>query len=639
MFKLAWRIAVPRYESDAAFERLLTLMGAHLPLFDEVCFFETVTHQLYVEPAILERRAAILAQRIAACRELGIPSVGINVLTSIGHIDEAWDTNPPLPFQPMVGHDGALARGSGCPNDPALRTYVDWKYRLFAAARPDFIWVDDDFRIHHHTVPFPCFCERCLGLMSAETGARWTREQLVSALDQPEAEVTRRAWVERNVRSLEDLLTLIGRSVRALDPAIALGLMTAGPGWQTYSGVQIGRWLTALGATKLRPGGGFYGDAGRLDILGKALDCGRQLEGLPEPVVDTQYELENFPYQRLAKAGATVAHETTLALAVGHTGIAYNALGMSDLGFEDAEALLASIGQGRAGWDELAEVARGTQAAGLWPAWSRDLAWKRELQPGETWWHVAPWHNSVAPTALAEIGLPLAAQAPGDGTILVGRMVEAFDDAELQAMLAGPLLLDGVALGCLEARGLGHLTGVRVTASHTNGLAERFTDDALSGPFAGELRDARIEFWGDSRGQAVALEPLADGVRSLACLEDYFGRPGACCLSAYENELGGRVAVMGYAPWMFLRSVAKRHQLLNLADWLTRDRLAARLDEPVSVTPWVRLDAERRHGFVVLLNHGLEPTPPLTLRVRLAGGEVVRTVAPMAAWSTAVVVV
>ncbi|MBI5835310.1 MAG: hypothetical protein HZB16_23630 [Armatimonadetes bacterium] len=639
MFKLAWRIAVPRYETDAAFDRLLALFHANLPILDEVCFFETVTHQLYVEPAILERRAAILADRITACRELGIPSVGINVLTSIGHIDEAWDTNPPLPFQPMIGHDGGVAKGSGCPNDPALRQYVDWKYRLFAGAKPDFIWVDDDFRIHHHTVPFPCFCDRCLGLLSAETGVRWTREALVNALDQPEAGATRRAWVERNVRSLEDLLTHIGRSVRAVDPGIELGLMTAGPGWTTYSGVQIGRWLRALGATKLRPGGGFYGDAARLGIIDKALDCGRQLEDLPEAVTDTQYEMENFPYQRLAKAGATLAHETLLALANGHTGIAYNALGMSDLGFEDEEHLLAAIHAGRVGWDELANVARGTHAAGLWPAWSRDLAWKRELEPGETWWHPSAWHSSMVPTALAEIGLPLAAQAPGDGTILVGRMVEALDDDELRALLSGGLLCDGVALGALEARGLGHLTGVRTAGSYTNGLAERLTDDTLNGSFAGELRDARIEFWGDSRGQAVALEPLDDGARVLARLEDYFGRPGEACVSAYENEYGGRVAVMGYAPWMFLRSVSKRWQLLSLADWLTRDRLAVRIDEPVSVTPWVRLDAERRRGFVVLLNHGLDVLESVTVRVRLADGETAHRVGPMAAWSTAVVVV
>ena len=93
-----------------------------------------------------------MGKRVRALKQAGIPSVGINVLTTIGHNNEAWDYNVPLPFQPMVGHDGAVSKGCGCPNTKPFREYVQAKYALIAKARPDFIWVDDDIRMHQRGI-------------------------------------------------------------------------------------------------------------------------------------------------------------------------------------------------------------------------------------------------------------------------------------------------------------------------------------------------------------------------------------------------------------------------------------------------------------------------------------------------------
>jgi len=62
-------------------------------------------------------------------------------------------------------------------------------------------------------------------------------------------------------------------AIRKTDPRIAIGLMTAGASWTTYSGQAFERWFTVLGATKARPGGGCYSDAAPLEMLDKALEC------------------------------------------------------------------------------------------------------------------------------------------------------------------------------------------------------------------------------------------------------------------------------------------------------------------------------------------------------------------------------
>ena len=74
---------------------------------------------------------------------------------------------------------------------------------------------------------------------------------------------------------------------------------------------------------------------------------------------------------------------------------------------------------------------------------------------------------------------------------------------------------------------------------------------------------------------------------------------------------------MGYAPWMFLYSLPKREQLLNLADWVTHSRLPVRIDEALTLTPIMRLSQDRQRGAVMLFNWGLDEIAKATVHFRL----------------------
>ena len=176
---LSWRIGLPQWETDAAFGKLLSLLGEYRSVVDEVCLFDSITHHLYIPLDNYARRMEVAAGRLDALRRAGVGSAGIKVLCTIGHINEAWDYMPPLPFQAMVGHDGSVSTGCACPNTPEMRAYVRAKYELVARARPDFIWVDDDIRMHHHGVAWGCFCPTCLAQFAERAGGPFTREELV----------------------------------------------------------------------------------------------------------------------------------------------------------------------------------------------------------------------------------------------------------------------------------------------------------------------------------------------------------------------------------------------------------------------------------------------------------------------------
>jgi len=614
---LSWRIGLPQWETDEPFENLLALLQEHKSVVDEVAMFETITHHLYIPLDIYARRMELAAKRLDAFRQADIPSVGINVLCTIGHVNEAWSYMPPLPFQAMVGHDGSVSHSCACPNTPEMRAYVRAKYELVARAKPDFIWVDDDIRMHYHGVEFGCFCPACLALFATRAGRTYTREELVQAFDVPGQGGVRELWVEQNIATLESLMTEVRTTIHKVNAGIVIGKMTAGPGWTTYSGQALDRWFTALGATKGRPGGGFYTDERPLDMLYKALECGRQRAALPPSVRNVQYELENFPYQRLKKSPASVVNECSLALAHGLNGVAFNMLGMPASTFEDNLPWVKAIPAARPVWEKWVAHAAGLPTAGLWAAWSAQMMARRSVRPGENWWGMGR-HNINIPKVLGEIGLPLASDTPACGTVLCGHVAEVFSDDELKAMLARGVLMDSMALELLTERGLGHLTGVRLAKRLDNGMWERFTDDPMNGRAAGEIRDARIEFWGDAKGMADVLEPIAQGVRVLTNIEDYFARPQGPGMTAFENELGGRVVVMGYAPWIFLHSVGKRLQLQNASDWLSRDTMPVRVDETVPLVAVARVAADRQRGAVMLLNAGFDAIPEATVHLRFS---------------------
>jgi hypothetical protein len=275
---------------------------------------------------------------------------------------------------------------------------------------------------------------------------------------------------------------------------------------------------------------------------------------------------KTFLIRRCSNPSATVVNECTLAFALGLNGIAFNVLGMWEGELDEFRPILHRTQTLRPLWERLAAHTQGLSTAGLWPAWSEKLMASRSVQTGEDWFCVKTncydrRYDITLPNILAEIGLPLAVDRPAAGTVLVGRVAEAFDNDALKEMLSGGVLMDSTALEVLTERGLDHYTGVQLARQLDNGVRERFSNDPLNGRHAGEIRDARIEFWGNARGMGDELKAQAKGVRVLATMETYDSRPQGACMTAFENTLGGRVVVMGYAQWIYLHSVAKRAQL------------------------------------------------------------------------------
>jgi hypothetical protein len=130
------------FETDEQFDKLIALLNAHRSAVDEIAFFTDYWHHNYHPLDRFAKLTATMARRVDTLHSAGYRSVGINVLDTLGHIDEAWDFLP-MPFPTEMRQDGTRSKSRVCPSSPEFNAYIPKKYELVAQAKPDFIWVDD----------------------------------------------------------------------------------------------------------------------------------------------------------------------------------------------------------------------------------------------------------------------------------------------------------------------------------------------------------------------------------------------------------------------------------------------------------------------------------------------------------------
>ena len=64
-------------------------------------------------------------------------------------------------------------------------------------------------------------------------------------------------------------------------------------------------------------------------------------------------------------------------------------------------------------------------------------------------------------------------------------------------------------------------------------------------------------------------------------------------MTLYENELGGRICVMGYSAYCMVDSLTRRKQIINVCDWLTDGKMRSRLLTDCLAAQYVRVDGAR----------------------------------------------
>ena len=160
--KFAQRLSPRAWVDDSVHEETLAFLEKYTDTIEEIALFSNSGHNDKAD-ALDQLRQEIpkLKKGMQDFRDVGFKNVGVNVLVTIGHIDEVSGEDA-LPFQKIVGYQGDVSHVCCCPNNEDFLQFTEEKYKLYAQAEPDFIWVDDDIKIFWNGVKFGCFCPECL---------------------------------------------------------------------------------------------------------------------------------------------------------------------------------------------------------------------------------------------------------------------------------------------------------------------------------------------------------------------------------------------------------------------------------------------------------------------------------------------
>lgn len=152
------------------------------------------------------------AQAKAAIGKTDLP-VGILIQATIGH---GWTPAVPAAFNRLEFPHTANQPYIMCPLDDDFRAYIRDAVRKLASYKPDFIMVDDDFRML--TCRNGCYCPLHIARFNAEQGTSYDKAALVDAVRNDPA--VARAYDDLQKRSLMEVAAIMREAIDEIDPAL-----------------------------------------------------------------------------------------------------------------------------------------------------------------------------------------------------------------------------------------------------------------------------------------------------------------------------------------------------------------------------------------------------------------------------------
>lgn len=568
--------------------------------------------------------AELLAERRAQFAAVGIP-VAFWMGQTLGHPGGFNGSTSGVrpPFQHEVDVEGREIDSCLCPLCPRLRDYLCGALARIARAQPESILLDDDFRLSRQN-PNWCLCQLHLAAFRRRGLPDLPRRELLRLALSGEPGPERAAWWSVHEDSHLDLGRALGEAVRAVAPQVRLGLCSTQSGWDD---LDLPRLLSAM-AGPLRPlfrshGAPYWLGGGQPPAnLGGIIEQNRQQRAWLQaalPDAEVLYEGDTFPHlsTRCPVSTFDAWHQALLA-AGARRFLSYACSYVSPLHFETGYTAMLQRQRGRYAAICAAAPAEASDL-GLSVPW-RSGAMRRLANPPAS---ERPLSGHACPPPLqlcARLGIPVAYGCAVGPVLLSGRQAALASDAELAAWAGRGLVVDAVAAGVLQGRGIA--CGIVGTAPALAPNAEHFLDDPLNGPFAG----GAVAMWSSQPAIYHRLRPAAAAV-AVSAFRDAAGGDWGPAVLRWQDATSRRFAVLGWdlaaahGELQLHWSHARRHQLQRLLAWVARAPLPCTVDAAnVQVTVRRRADGGTAVG---VLNCGIDPlTPVLRLAPALAARRV-----------------
>ena len=481
---------------------------------------------------------------------LGI-TTSINPWPTLLHGDRGRQLRPSQHFDLMVDPYGRQATAVACPLCPEWRSYLASVYALYASAKPEFVWVEDDFRLHNHA-PLQwggCFCERHMAEYARRAGQALSREDFLAGLLQPgKPHPYRRIWLETSRDTMVENARIIGQAVRAVSPHTRVGLMSSVPSVHAAEGRDWHGILNGLAAGRapvIRPHLPSYTEVSPQSYaLGFAAVSSLTCAVIP-PQTEIYPELENFPHSRFAKSKTFTQFQIESALALGAEGITLNLYDMMGNGILPGEGYQTILAANKDYLDAVTRLnLKQAPRAGVKVLVSPKHAWHMHLDGGSGMNRLYPsevfWAQLLSALGIA-CTYCLDDQISGQVVALTGQILRALDRTGIESLFQkNTILLDGDAAMTLLDLGLGDLAGIKAAGWRQADEGCLAYEQATAGQRYCNLQGARISAQSNV-GDYLQID-YQDAADIESIVYDAYGRETGPGLATFHN----RVLVLPY---------------------------------------------------------------------------------------------
>ncbi len=518
--------------------------------------------------------------------------------------------------EPLVGHDGTVAKYSFCPAGENVIKYIVTYIKEYAKLKPLKIWIDDDLRLTNHTpVKFGCFCDSCIERFNKENGTNFKREELVKEINF--GDINWRIKYLNYLRKIMYNFTYeISKAVHEVSPDTVMCLQY-GPR-RGHSGYDHKHILDAMrDATGhipyTRPGGGCYHDYDINDFFRKSHELDRESYTLPDYVVEKYPEIENLPDVMFGKTIAGTCFETSLYFARGNTGMTY-AIMMRDNEPRDWHGkMLQAFSEHYDYWKKMSELNKTTTQAGI----TLGLARKYYLAKvdKEFAWNAEPMETGGL--ELEKCAIPLAYSKDTTSTYFLNyNCARVMADEELEQFFDKPVITDGQTLELLINKGY-----------KFNAKTAKINSIKLNSVYSGhECNKEFMQYKGIQpflTTESYKLYDLEDTVEVLQYYETgHYGdhvtdeNNRAVASAIITAPGGGRWAVFGNHVWNPIISSSGRDHILNVAEYLNPRRCTARLMTPAKGVFLPRENDKHQLSCISFVNCTVAKSDVLKVKVR-----------------------
>ena len=258
-------------------------------------------------------------------------TVSLHNWIAIGHADRKVGVKKEQNFTTMVDFNGKEQIGAICPSCQNWREYFsEYLGYLIREIKPDYYWIEDDFRLHNHA-PLEwggCFCKNHVDEFNKALGTSYTREEFCKkAFSKGKLNPERKAWLDSETKTIISLGAFLRETIKGANKGTDLALMSSFP---TEHCLEARDWSALYDAIS-----GNDNKINRIHLPGYLEVSGKEymyninsismgIRALCPPDTHIMPEMENGPTTDFRKTARFLGFQLEAALPMCLSGMTYN---------------------------------------------------------------------------------------------------------------------------------------------------------------------------------------------------------------------------------------------------------------------------------------------------------------------------